>query len=127
MSYAVYLPQGPPAYSNALVSFVGGLFWDGRATNLVNQATFPFQNPNEMNDLVHNLGSPALVVAELASGPNARMFKQVYGQNIFSQPTATVFSDITAAIAAFESSPEVSPFTSKYDAWLMGKAKLTPH
>jgi cytochrome c peroxidase len=30
------------------------------------------------------------------------------------------------AIAAFEASPEVSPFSSKFDAFLAGKAKLSP-
>jgi cytochrome c peroxidase len=127
IAYAVFLPPGPPTYTPSLTAFSGGLFWDGRANNLANQATFPFQNANEENDLVHNLGSPALVVSKLAADPNASMFKQVYGKDIFAQPTATVFADITQAIAAYEATPEVSPFTSKYDAYLLGKATLTFH
>ena len=36
-----------------------------------------------------------------------------------------LYNCIGRAIAAYERSSEVSPFTSKYDYWLQGKAKLT--
>lgn len=124
IGYAALLPKGPPTFQAALFSFVGGLFYDGRATDTVNQAGFPMQNPNEMNDLVHNVGSPALIVQKVASGPNAALFQQVYGANIFSQPTATVFADIESAIAAFEATPEVLAFSSKYDAYVAGQVQL---
>ena len=35
------------------------------------------------------------------------------------------YDAIAHTIAAFELSPEVNPFSSKFDAWLAGKAKLT--
>jgi cytochrome c peroxidase len=38
----------------------------------------------------------------------------------------TTFDRIGEAIAAFESSPEVNPFSSKYDYVIAGKAKFTP-
>jgi hypothetical protein len=38
-----------------------------------------------MNDVVHNVGSPALVVQKVASGPNAGLFKQVYMARLFSR------------------------------------------
>src|SRR5258705_6053714 len=71
ISYAAFVPPGPPAAhlqlggqrkSAAELLFIGGIFWDGRAPDLEAQAQFPFQNPNEMNNLVHNVGSPELVV-----------------------------------------------------------------
>lgn len=127
ISYTVYLPVGPPKFVDALGAYAGGLFWDGRANNLSDQATFPFQNPNEMNDVAHNMGSPATVVANLAKSPNAAMFKQFHGDDIFTKPAAEVFNLIAVEIATFEASEEVSPFTSKYDAWLEGKAQLTEH
>src|SRR5262249_17418631 len=78
ISYAKFIPEGPPVAhldSNGGMGrrrnrmtemiFIGGMFWDGRAIDLENQATFPFQNPNEMNDLVHDVGSPALVVRKV--------------------------------------------------------------
>jgi cytochrome c peroxidase len=124
ISYAAYIPSGPPQVDATVGGYVGGMFWDGRASDLVNQASFPFQNPNEMNDLVHNLGSPPLIVSKLAAGPNAVLFNQVYGAGALSKPTAQVFLQICQAIAAFEEAAEVSPFTSKYDAYLAGKDQL---
>jgi cytochrome c peroxidase len=38
----------------------------------------------------------------------------------------STFDHITMSIAAYEASPEVSPFSSKFDAWLAGNAQLTP-
>jgi cytochrome c peroxidase len=38
----------------------------------------------------------------------------------------TTFDGIAEAIAAFEGSPEVSPFSSKYDYVIAGKAEFTP-
>jgi cytochrome c peroxidase len=125
MAYSSFIAAGPPQYDPSLTAYVGGLFWDGRATDLANQATFPFQNPNEMNDLVHNMGSPALVVQLLQQTPEAKLFTEVFGWDIFSQPTSVVFNDLTVAIAAYEQSDEVSPFTSKYDAYVAGRAQFT--
>jgi len=125
ISYARFIPQGPPTFDPRQQAYVGGLFFDGRAANLPGQAQAPLQNPNEMNNLVHNVGSPALVVSEVESGPNANLFKQVFGPEAFSQPADQVFQQIVQAIAAWESSPEVSPFSSKYDAYVAGKATLT--
>src|SRR5262249_16283401 len=49
-----------------------------------------------------------------------------YGAAAFDRPTHAVFADIVMAIAAYERSPEVSPFSSKYDAFVAGTATLTP-
>ena len=38
----------------------------------------------------------------------------------------TTFDQIAEAIAAFEGSPEVSPFSSKFDYVMAGKAEFTP-
>ncbi len=40
--------------------------------------------------------------------------------------TQSTFDRIAESIAAFEGSPEVSPFTSKYDYVMAGKAEFTP-
>ncbi|HET6247147.1 MAG TPA: cytochrome c peroxidase [Tepidisphaeraceae bacterium] len=127
IAYAAYLPQGPPQYVESLSAFVGGLFWDGRATDLANQATFPFQNPNEENDFSNEVFDPGMVVAALEKGPNAKLFMQKYGSDIFNHPTSEVFQDISQEIANFETTDEVSPFSSKYDAFIAGKAKLNAH
>lgn len=126
VSYARFSPQGPPQIDPRDNRYVGGQFWDGRARDLREQATMPLQNANEMNNTAHLLGSPEKVVYKIRYGKNSTLFKQVYGADIFSQPTARVFDLAVQAIAAWEASPEVSPFTSKYDAYLQGRASLTP-
>ncbi len=35
VSYAAYLPAGPPTFDTALNKYVGGFFWDGRAPTLL--------------------------------------------------------------------------------------------
>ena len=124
-AYSTYLPTGVPTYDSVLGAYAGGLFFDGRVPDATAQAQQPFLNPNETNDTVHDIGSPALVVEKVKNGPSSDLFKAVYGEHIFSQPTPEIYRLIARSIAAFEASPEVAPFTSKYDAWLEGKATLT--
>ncbi|HEY3783590.1 MAG TPA: cytochrome c peroxidase [Fimbriimonadaceae bacterium] len=125
VSYSSFIPVGPPKLDNTIGAFVGGMFYDGRANTLAIQAQGPFQNPNEMNNVVHNLGSPQMVVEALERGPNAAQFKQCYGANVFNQPVAPVFQLMVQSLAAYESSTQVSPFNSKYDMFLEGKARFT--
>ncbi|MBZ4420948.1 cytochrome-c peroxidase [Myxococcus sp. RHSTA-1-4] len=103
--------------------FTGGLFWDGRATGerlgpLVEQAQGPFLNPVEQN-----LPSPEAVVNRVCVSSYAELFKQVFG-DVCGDP-ARAYDDIGRAIAAWESSAEVNPFSSKYDAYLAKKVDLT--
>ncbi len=57
------------------------------------------------------------------------MFKQVWNQVPLKCDTAAqvkaVYAAVGRSIAAYERSFEVSPFTSKYDYYLKGQAKLT--
>lgn len=127
VSYSAFNPPGPPFFNPLIELFVGGQFWDGHAVDLTDQAKFPFLNPNEMNNLTHNLGDPSLVVQKVAQGHFAGDFRSVFGTNVFSQPVAVVYNDIASAIAEYERSSEVSPFSSKYDAWRAGRANLNSH
>lgn len=124
-AYAPYMPTGVPHYDDVAQAWVGGLFWDGRARDALEQAKSPFLNPNEMNNVANGHGSPAMVVKKVASGPSGAEFKQVFGQNVFQKSTEEIYDLIAKALVAFEASPEVSPFTSKYDAYLEGKAQLS--
>ena len=99
---------------------MGGLFWDGRAANLKQQALEPFLSPVEMNN-----SSGAQVVAKVAKSPYANQFKALYGQGIFNNPTLA-YEKIGEAIAAFEGSSFLNAFNSKYDRFVQGKAQLTP-
>lgn len=125
ISYAAFGPAGPPFLSHELGVYVGGLFWDGHADTLEDQARFPFLNPNEMNNLTHGVGDPGLVVNKVRTGRLATQFEVVYGSRVFSRPVPEVYRLITEAIAEYEKSKEVSPFSSRFDAWRAGRAQLT--
>lgn len=102
----------------------GGQFWDGRAHTLIDQATGPLLNPVEQN----NANAQALFKKMQHSSYRA-LFEKVHGQGTLEDSPENVNqiqSRIAASLAAYESSHEVNPFSSKYDAYLAGKAKLSP-
>ncbi len=120
VSYAAFIPEGPPTKIPGLGLYEGGLFYDGRAATITDQAPFPMENPNEMNN------TPAGVVDAVATGKNAELFKQTFGVSASALSTDTAFNDIVSAIVAYEQSPIVSPFSSKYDRYIAGLTDLTP-
>lgn len=98
----------------------GGFGWDGRFNRLHDQATFPLFNPGEMANR-----DTASVVAKLAHGPYAARFRQVYGETVFDAPE-TALRDAMTAIERYElEEPDFHPYTSKFDAYLDGKAQFT--
>lgn len=116
-AYAIFAP--PLRYDAVDGTYVGGLFSDGRVDSLEQQAQGPPLNPIEM----HN-PDRAAYVAKVAAGPQAARLKALFGEDLFTE-VDRAFAAIASAIAAFERSAEVSPFTSKYDAYLRGTAPLT--
>jgi len=109
-------------YNAAKEEYVGGMFWDGRATGkilgdpLAEQAQGPPLNPVEMN-----MPNVAAVVAVIRNADYADLFEQVYGKDsLIDDPDsnldeATVFNQFGDAIAAYERSKEIQKFSSKYD------------
>jgi cytochrome c peroxidase len=119
-AYAKFIP--PLHYDADGDTYVGGLFWDGRVNSLAEQAQKPFLNPVEM----HNPDQQT-VVAKIRKAAYAPLFKTVFGAAALNTNNFQVaYAQISQAIAAFESTPMFSPFTSKFDYYLQGKAKLTP-
>ena len=99
----------------------GGLFWDGRADSLQRQAYIPMFNPVEMA----NTGI-AEVARKLSHSRQRQQFAQLFGPAIFDDPQQLV-SEAMFAIGRFQvEDASFHPFTSKYDAWLQGLARLTP-
>lgn len=111
-----------PILSNDGTTWSGGMFWNGRATGwtlgdpLAEQAMGPFLNPLEQNN-----ASAAVVIDKVLDSAYQDLFIEVCPD----PDTNRRYECIGQAIAAYERSPEVSRFTSKYDYWLKGKAKLT--
>lgn len=98
--------------------WVGGLFLDGRASTLEEQAKGPFLNPLEMNN------PDKRTVVEKVQSAYAQEFMNEFGSDVFADPEKA-YDRIAEVIATFERTPVFSPFSSKYDAFLEGKATLT--
>lgn len=119
---AAYASFSPPFhFDNVDQTYVGGLFWDGRANSLSDQAQKPFLNVLEM----HN-HDKAQVVNDIAASGLAKDFKAIYGANALKHNQVDqAYANLADAIAAYEQSPELNPFTSKFDYYLKGQASLT--
>ncbi len=99
----------------------GGLFWDGRVNTLQDQAGGPLFNPVEMD-----AGSVPVVAKKLAQAPYAGAFRQLFGASIFSNDRLLV-SEALFAVARYQiEAPSFHPYNSQFDAWLEGKAALSP-
>ena len=96
----------------------GGFFWDGRADSIVDVVKEPLLDPNEMNN--RDLSQ---IAHKIASASYANDFRQEFG-DILGDPQAAVTA-VGRALEAFLTSDEMAPFSSKYDAYVRGKAKLT--
>jgi len=111
---------GGPSTSVQMVP-QGGLFWDGRADTLEQQAYGPLLNPVEMANR-----SADAVAAKLKHAPYAQRFADLFGANIFSD-RRRLMSEAMFAIARYEvEDPSFHPYNSKYDRWLEGRARFTP-
>lgn len=110
--------------------FIGGNFWDGRATGerlgspAAEQALGPFLNPLEQA-----LGSAADVIGKICAGSYAGMFTQVCGSDACDttnpENVKAAYDCVGLSVVAYEGSSEVNQYSSKYDAYLKGQADLT--
>lgn len=148
---AAYATFSPLLYLDATEGiWIGGNFWDGRATGhrlgnpAADQALGPFLNPVEQA-----LPDPVCVLYFIATGRYAQLWEDVWGEDLrdlaypanldracrlenpISYPpslatqVAANYDRVGLTIAAWEASTEVNAFTSKYDAWVAGMATLT--
>jgi cytochrome c peroxidase len=116
-------------YDDVESLFIGGNFWDGRATGerlgnpAADQALGPFLNPVEQNN-----ASKQSVLVQVADSKYATLWEQVWGEPISYETAAEIemnYDRIGLAIAAYEASSEVNQFSSKYDYYLEGLVDLT--
>ncbi|HET9481687.1 MAG TPA: cytochrome c peroxidase [Candidatus Polarisedimenticolia bacterium] len=126
---AAYAGDSPLLYYDATEEvWIGGMFWDGRATGwtlgdpLAEQAQGPFLNPLEQN-----MAGAMQVCASVRNSEFAGLFEQVWGPGSLdcSADLAGTYERIARSISAYEKSAEVNPFSSRYDAFLRKEVKLT--
>ena len=99
------LRRNTPTLWNA--AFNHRQFWDGRASDLAEQAAGPITDPNEMGQ------DPDELVAELEAIPDyVKRFKASFGEE------GVTFEKVTQAIAAFER--QLTSQHSAYDAYARG-------
>ena len=108
------------AQSAANIVPQGGLFWDGRADTLQIQASGPLLDPREMDG-----GSIETVAEKLRNATYAKKFAGLFGEGIFTNANLLV-AEATFAIGRYQiEEPSFHPYTSKFDYWLEGKARLS--
>lgn len=96
----------------------GGMFWDGRAAGellgdpLAEQAQGPYLNPLEQA-----LPNAQVLCVRVKQSDYAGLFEQVWGSGSLNcaRDVDGVYEKIGRAVAAFERSAEVNPYTSKFD------------
>ena len=132
-AYATFSPVFHPEKGTGDDDFVGGLFWDGRATGrrvpgnpAAEQALGPLVSPVEQNH-----ASPLQVLQKIISSQSyLTLWNNAFGTT--NIPTGTAqeieqsYQRVGIAIAAYEGSLEVNQFSSKYDAYLRKEVELTP-
>jgi cytochrome c peroxidase len=117
---AMYARFVPPLAQAEDGAWTGGLFHDGRAASLEEQAGGPPLNPLEMG-----MPDRAAVLARLRESPDYRRdFPALFGADVLDDPDRA-YDAMTRAIAAFERTDAFAPFTSRYDRWLRGEIELT--
>ena len=119
-SYSSFTPAFGFRVRDGDVDPIGGLFWDGRVDTLTQQAKGPFLAPLEMNNK-----DAASVVAKVATSNYAGQMVAVFGADIFKD-SAKAYQRVAEAIAAFEATSKLQPFSSRYDQFVAGKGQLTP-
>lgn len=98
----------------------GGLTWDGRVDRGRDQARIPLLSPYEMAN-----AGPAVVVASVRRASYASDFQTLLAGSVLRKKEEA-FDLILEALETWEQdSEEFYPYSSKYDAWLAGKARLS--
>src|SRR5262249_52040675 len=118
IAYSTFSPSGP-YFDNGQQLWSGGNFWDGRAPTNAEQARMPFVGPNEMANIPVGPypplagGHSPLVVQKLRHRPYSAVFEQAFGSGALQYNTDEVIYAMAAqAIAAYEASAEVNPFSA---------------
>ena len=99
----------------------GGLTWDGRMDRGRDQAAFPLTSPFEMAN-----ADAATAVARARKAGYGAALAAIFGADVFDDDRKG-FAALTEALEVFEQSArDFYPYSSKYDAWLSGRAQLSP-
>jgi cytochrome c peroxidase len=116
---SAYAGDSPELYFDETEgAWFGGMFWDGRATGwtlhdaLAEQAQGPFLNPLEQA-----IPNAQVLCVKVRQSDYAELFEAVWGPGSLdcARGVEGVYERIGRSVAAYERSPEVNPFSSKFD------------
>lgn len=98
---------------------VGGFTWDGRFNSLRAQSASPLLSVFEMGNR-----DAAALAARVRSAPYAVRLRELFGAQTLADPQL-LLAAVLQAIERFElDDPSFQPYSSRYDAWLDGRASL---
>lgn len=140
---SAYGGESPPFhYAAESGLFAGGIFWDGRATGaatqdlmlalfgtmdgapLADQAMGPFLNSVEQHS--PNMKRVCIEVRKRGYEPLWNAAFPGVPLDCGNESLENTYQHIAVAIAAYEKSSEVNPYSSKYDYYVAGQTQLTP-
>jgi cytochrome c peroxidase len=123
-AYAMYAPIFYFDEGEGL--WIGGQFWDGRATGwelgdpLADQALGPFTNPVEMAN-----PDRRTVIRDVASSSYKGLYEEIWPSTdldnwnkMTTEEVNAAYEQVALSIAAFERTALFAQFSSKYDAYL---------
>ena len=117
LSYTALTPRFRLDNNN---QYIGGLFHDGRAEDLIEQAKGPLLNPMEMA-----LDNSAMLSARIHENTAyTRHLAQLFDAATLAEP-GQLHTAIARALAEFEKTAAFIPFDSKYDRYLRGEYQMT--
>ena len=100
----------------------GGFAWDGRADSIADFVKQPLLNPDEMNN-----ADARSIARKIERASYAGAFRIQFGAASNSPGGSRVLSAVGQALEAFLTSEQLAPFSSRYDAFVRGRGKLTPY
>lgn len=121
---AAYAGSSPILHQREDGEYIGGMFWDGRATGwtlldpLAEQAQGPPLNPVEMN-----MPDKEAVVRAVQESDYVHLFEVVFGSGSLKN-IEEAYDYIAFAIAAYERSSEIQQFSSRYDMGMLSEKEV---
>lgn len=117
---ASHVAKSAVASSTTAIVPQGGLFWDGRADTLQQQASGPLFDPAEM------ASTPSIARTRIENASYTKRLKALAGPAAEASPDL-LLSEAMFALARYQiEEPSFHRYNSKFDAWLEGKTRFTP-
>jgi cytochrome c peroxidase len=123
-------PADPADPAPPVPEFHGGLMWDGRASGLrlgnpaAEQALGPFLSAAE-----HNVADKQTILNTIKTSNYYNLWLSAFNNETIDLSTpASIdanYDKVGRAIAAYEATPEVNKFSSKFDAYTKGQVRLS--